>query len=527
MQFNRLFTQTRREAPSGLDLPGQQWLARAGYIEVTGSALGGLPPLGQRALHRLEQRLSERLDGLGGVEIGYPDGAMGFTEVLGLIQAHLRSYRQLPAVLYRFAWHIAPLPRRGGGLIGARTSRVLEVFSVCPGNDIQEQYAAEIGAILLGTASELGLPLVGGLDLPGTHDSDGQSWLYPLEPGDESLLRCEQCGYSATPGAARFQRSQPAREAPGALQKVATPGCKTIAALAEFLGVPESRTAKAVFMTADESSLVFAVVRGDREVNEAALRRLLSTDRLRPATEDEVRAAGASPGYASPVGLRDVQVIVDVEIPDSPNLVAGANEAGFHLLNVNYGRDYHASKVAEIALARAGLPCPECGEALVECAGVQVAGSRRLDADYLGAQGVQYLDANGASHPAGVESHQLNLTRALGCLAEHARDDKGLILPPVVAPFDVHLVLLDVKKPAVIEAARDVEHRLRAAGLDVLVDDRPDSPGVKFNDADLLGLPVRITVSERALNQGGVEVKRRSSPDKQVVALDELPAQIL
>ncbi|HMN60619.1 MAG TPA: YbaK/EbsC family protein [Anaerolinea sp.] len=519
MQYSRLFTQTRREAPADISLLGQQMLVRAGYIQPleTGGPL--LLPLGRRLLRRLEDRLGAALHDLGALEIGPadltpPDGSPAWMEAAA---AHLRSYRQMPAAFYQFGWQAAA-PRRVEGLLGARWQRTLEVHLLSPDASDQEKRAADMAGLLVGLLRELGLPLWGGEYLPGAGIEAGQAWLFPHPAGEDLLLQCEQCGYSTEVSSARYRRPAAGPEAPAPLEPVATPDTKTIAALANLLGVPEARTAKAVFLTARDTQLVFALVRGDREVNQTALCRLLGTDRLRPATDEEIRAAGAVPGYASPVGLRGVRVVVDTQIPEAPNLVAGANREGYHLRNVNYGRDFSAGEVAEIAQARPGDACPECGEPLESLRGVILADARRWGAD----RGLNFVDEHGQGRPALLESHRLNLCRAMGCLAEACADEKGLRLPPAAAPWPVHLVVLSGKDPVVEQTAREAVRRLEEAGLEPLIDDRSDSPGVKFNDADLIGLPLRLTVSERALKEGGIEFKRRAEPQKWLVSLDEM-----
>ncbi len=522
MRYASLFTQTRREAPADIDLPGQQMLVRAGYVHALATGAPLLLPLGERVLHRLEERLAGELTALGALELGstppLPEAAPAW---LDMVRGHLRSYRQLPAIFYHFDWQPGPAARRGAGLLGARLNRVLEVHLLAADGPQQERLAAEMAGLLLGLLRELNLPLWGGEYLPGAGVQAGQAWLFPQSAAEDRLLQCEQCGYSADASAARFHRPAAVEEVPLPLEPVATPDTRSIAALAALLGIPEARTAKAVFLTAGEERLIFAVVRGDREVNEAALRRLLHTDRLRPAVEDEIRAVGAVPGYASPLGLRGVRVVVDTQVPLSPNLVAGANREGYHLLNVNFGRDF-TGEVAEIAQARAGDACPECGQALSELRGVLLAHARRFDP----VPGLTFIDENGKGRPPLLESYRLDLTRAFACLAEANVDEKGLRLPLSAAPFPVHLVVLAGKNPAVEETARELAARLLAAGIEALIDDRIDSPGVKFNDADLIGLPLRLTVSERGLSAGGVEMKLRADTQKSLVPLAGLVDEV-
>jgi prolyl-tRNA synthetase len=232
---------------------------------------------------------------------------------------------------------------------------------------------------------------------------------------------------------------------------------------------------------------------------------------------------GAVPGYASPVGLKNALVVVDDAIPLSPNLVAGANEEGYHLLNTNYERDYRAEIVADIAAAQDGDPCPRCGQPLHSVRGVEVGNIFKLGTHFSESMGCTYLEADGKSHPVVMGSYGIGVGRLLACIAEQHHDEYGLVWPVTVAPYPVHLVLLAGKGSAETPAiAEQLYTDLQAAGIDTLYDDRAESPGVKFNDADLIGLPVRLTVSERALKAGGVELKRRDLTEREVVQLDQV-----
>ena len=297
------------------------------------------------------------------------------------------------------------------------------------------------------------------------------------------------------------------------------------------MGITAAQTAKAVFLTADAGTraerLIFAVVRGDREVNPTALMEATGARALRPAEDAEIEAVGAVPGYASPVGLKDVEVVVDTEIPSSPNLVSGANQAGFHLRNVNYGRDYTAHTVAEIAAAQPGAPCPRCGGKLRAEAGVVVASAAVVDRNLLAAQNCTFMQNNGKPAPVEVGITSLNLSHLIACLAELHHDNFGLCWPPAAAPLPVHLIILNSKSGEAEAAAEALAAQLEASGLEVLLDDRKERAGVKFNDADLIGLPLRVTASERALQEGGFEFKPRGMKDKSILSLEELLKRVL
>lgn len=525
MRLSRLFSQTRREVPADMDAPGQQLLVRAGYIQpLSGGALG-LLPLGLRSLQRVYAGLTNRLAALGALEVRLPDLASHSSATAEMLRIHMRSYRQLPLLLFQRSQTLNDLPQRGGGLLGSRWSESLQI--ICAAASARDLAARDTE---LTEEIEAALHEVG---LPARFGDDAQSarlWLYPHGSGGEALLTCPACEYSATPRAASFGRPQPVPEPPSPLEKIATPHCTSIAALAEFLHIPESRTAKAVFLTTQISKgskkphrqLIFAVVRGDRDVNETALLRLLGADSLSPATDEEIRAVGAVPGYASPIGVKGAYILIDTEIEHSRNLVAGANEAGFHLLNVNYGRDFSADQVAEIAMAQAGDACPTCGRPLIEQRGVAILQRCQLGVSW----GVSFLDESGRSQLLHVSTFQLEASRLLGCLAEQHRDERGLRLPPAAAPASLHLVLLPGKSTEAAAAGLDLEARLLAAGIEPLTDDRPESAGIKFNDADLIGLPLRVTISERSLRQGGLEVRHRSANESSIVPLDHAVDEI-
>jgi prolyl-tRNA synthetase len=295
-------------------------------------------------------------------------------------------------------------------------------------------------------------------------------------------------------------------EEPLPLEEVATPDAPTIEAVAKVLGVPTARTAKAVFYEAG-GKLVFVTIRGDVMVNESKLAELLRVKELRPAGEELIRASGAEPGYASPVGLSNVIVVVD-RSAQAPNLVAGANRAGYHLRNVNVGRDYQATHVADIAVVEAGAPCPVCGTPLAETRGIEVGNIFKLETMYSGPLGATYLDENDQERPMIMGSYGFGVSRVLAAIAEHHRDERGLRWPVTVAPFEAHLVVLGANEDA-RRLADDVHVRLEEAGIETLYDDRDESAGVKFADADLIGVPVRLTVSSRSIASGGVEIKRR------------------
>ncbi len=552
MRMSHLFSQTLREAPADLEAVGHQLLLRAGFLRPLAPGLFSYLPLGQRALEGLGARAVQALDSLGGQPFALPlaqpleflgsgecparfldqagrglavtpDGAVLVAE---LARREIHSYRQLPQLLYQ----VQPKWREGAGLHGAfypRSTVVAGSYSLeADEESAAERYEAHLRAWET-LCRDCGLPVARVISGEATEA------LVVLTPkGEEPVVVCDACGHMAEQRAAAFQKPAASPEPLAPLEKVATPGVKTIDALAAFLNIPAAKTAKAVFMVAEVveqgrevERFVFAVVRGDMEVNEAKVAAAVGALSLRPATEAEIRAIGAEPGYGSPLGVHDALVVVDESVVASPNLVAGANEEGAHLRNVNYGRDFRADLVCDLALARAEDSCPRCGAPLRLEVGVVVGTLARPDARLSQALGCEAVDRDGTSRPILLGSAVLDLGRMLACIAELHHDEQGLIWPPAAAPYALHLVALPGDE-AVAAAAERLYEDLRAAGVAVLYDDREDSPGVKFMDADLIGLPLRLTVGRRGLQQGNVELKHRDGDERIAVPLAESVSRV-
>jgi prolyl-tRNA synthetase len=343
-------------------------------------------------------------------------------------------------------------------------------------------------------------------------------FMYLSEIGEDQLVLCDACGYAANRQVAIFKKVAAAGEPAAAMQEVSTPNVTTIASLAEYLGVPESSTAKAAFFMAD-GRLIFAVVRGDMDVSETKLANAVGALELRPATPADLEETGIVAGYASPIGISRATVVVDDVVAASSNLVAGANRPGLHLLNTNYGRDYSAESITDIAAAFPGAPCIHCGSSLRLVRGVEVGNIFKLGTKYSDALGCTFLDENGRSQPVVMGSYGIGVGRLIGCVAQQCRDERGLVWPLSVAPFQVNLVGLDLDDDAIRTACETFYAGLLQRDVEVLYDDRSERAGVKFNDADLLGMPLRVTISRRTVAHGTAEIKPRSGADSDQVAL--------
>jgi prolyl-tRNA synthetase len=355
---------------------------------------------------------------------------------------------------------------------------------------------------------------------------DSEEFIFITDVGESTVLLCPRCNYAATDEKADHKKRELPSEEPAPLEEVATPGQKTIDELVHFLGVPHHKTLKAVFYEADGTP-VFVAIRGDLEVNEAKLRNALKAVELELLEDEAVRRQGLVAGSASPVGLKDIKIVADDTVLSSHNLVAGANKPDVHLRNVNYERDWRADIVTDISLARAGDACPRCGASLESKRGQEMGHVFKLGTVYTEKLDATYADEQGnLQHPV-MGCYGIGLGRVFAGAIEANHDERGIIWPPELAPYDVHLVGLGFDKPGVRESAEQVYQQLRDAGFEVLYDDREEgSAGVKFNDADLLGMPVRVTVSPRSIENGGAEVKRRTEKDGNVVPLDGAAAAV-
>ena len=291
------------------------------------------------------------------------------------------------------------------------------------------------------------------------------------------------------------------------------------------MDVPTSQTLKAVFYVADGAAIL-VTIRGDLDVNEVKLKNLLHAKELRLATPEESQAAGFTVGSTSPIGMDSVRRIADDSIEQGSNFVAGANQPDHHYKNVNYPRDFTVDTLADIALAEAGHGCPVCGTSLGAVRGIEVGHVFKVGTFYSEALGASFLDDQGQRHPIIMGCYGIGLGRLLAAAIEQNHDDRGIIFPAAIAPFHVHLLALNADNPQVAATAEDLYGSLSAQGYEVLFDDRVESAGVKFNDADLLGMPVRLVVSPRNLKQSAVEVKRRRDTEGELVPLGEAASAV-
>lgn len=571
MRMSQLFFQTLREAPADAEIISHQLMVRASLIYPVAAGIFDFLPLGLRIKHKIEQIMREEMDAIGGQEVTLPtvlpaelwqrsgrwyqigddmarlkdrngrDYCLGMTheEVMAdLAKAVVNSYRKLPFILYQIQTKFRDEPRPRAGAIRVREFTMKDAYSFDRDFAGLDAVYPKFYQAYFNTFRRCGLEVVAVESDSGMMGGTMAHEFMALTPvGEDTLLICDACGYSANRQIATFRKPEPAAAPPAPLIEVHTPSVTTIAALADFLAIGQAETAKAVFMLAEmdtgdtkgREQFVFAVVRGDMEVNETKLANAVKAKRMRPATAEEIRAVGAEPGYGSPLGIDRgrVLLVVDDLVTVTPNLVAGANREHYHVCNVTYGRDYTADIVTDIVAAADGYPCAKCGSALRTVRGVEVGNIFKLGTKYSVAMGATYLDENGETKPMVMGSYGIGSGRVMACIIEHHHDDQGIQWPITIAPYQVMLVSLGTEKtPEVIAAADRIYQELRAAGVEVLYDDRDERAGVKFNDADLLGIPLRLTVGGKGLKSGALEMKVRRSGDMREIAVDGVVAGV-
>jgi prolyl-tRNA synthetase len=420
--------------------------------------------------------------------------AMTHEETLtDVLKTELESYKQLPILVYHIQTKVRDEPRPRAGLIRVREFIMKDAYSVHADQaDIDRFYPDMVQAYrhIYATCDLETIEVEADPGMMG--GSDSHEFMVLSQSGEDTVV---------------------------------------------ILGVPQTRTVKVVFYTAENETedFIYVVIRGDLPVNEVKLSNALGGLNFRPAIEEEIEAVGAVPGYASPIGLnkdlghgRKLVIVADDSAVDFPNLVSGANKAEYHLKNTNAGRDYEADIVADIALAQDGDKCVGSETVLRLQRGIEVGHCFKLGRLYSQAMNVTFLDENGKAQIPVMGSYGIGVGRLMAAIVEQHHDEHGIIWPESVAPFDVHLISLARKAgDKVGQEAEDLYEELQNAALDVLFDDRKESPGVKFADADLIGIPWRITISNRSLKNGGVEVKRRSEVESKIIPVDEFVDYLL
>jgi len=559
MRFSRLFGRTLKEKPSEADSVSHQLLLRASMIQQVATGVYSYLPLGLRVLRKIEQIIKEEMDKVGGQELMMPTlqpfelweqsgrytsfGKTLFTiidrknhklvlgptheeVIIELVRRFVQSYRDLPLLLYQIQNKFRDEPRSRGGLLRVREFFMKDLYSFHADDESLDKTYHEIINAYTNIYSRCGLPsAIVEADSGAIGGKESHEFMLIAETGEDEIIHCPECGYAANVEKAQTTKLNMETEKPLPIEEVATPNIKTIEDVASFIGVPTIKTLKAVFYSADDKVL-FAAIRGDLDINETKLKNLLKVTDLRLATDSEVAKVGLIAGSASPIGIKSIQIIADDSVLLGANFVAGANKPDTHLMNVNYHRDFKADMIADIAVARPGDQCPQCKAKLISKYGIEVGHVFKLGTFLSEKLGANYLDQDGAIHPIIMGCYGIGLGRLLAAAVEQSHDDKGIIWPVSIAPYHIHLCPLQMDNIEVSEAAERLYKEINEAGIEVLFDDRSESPGVKLNDADLLGIPLRIIVSPRTLQSKDAEVKWRDQKKPVLFHIDRLLSEI-
>lgn len=569
MRLSRSFGKTLREAPADAEMISHQLLIRAKFIRPAGAGIYTFMPLGYRVLRKIWQIMVEEMDAIGGQEMWMPnlhpahlwqatgrwdsvdvlmkvkggggrEYAMSPTHeeiVVDLALREIDSYRDLPQVVYHIGKKFRDESRTRGGLLRLREFVMKDAYSLDVDEEALGKFYPRIIQAYHNIFDRCSVPVRSiNADVGAMGGKTSHEFVVPHEQGEDAFITCSACEYAANVEAAEFIRDGEKPESLEPLQKLATPDCTTIASVAAFTGVPTNQTIKAVFywwtkwgQANQDGRLIFALLRGDLDVNEVKLVNILGGGELRVATDDEIVANGAVAGYASALGLPTasslespgVYIIADPSIEKGGNFVVGANEPGYHFTGANYPRDFTISKMADIAQAGTGHSCPVCGGQLESQRAIEAGHCFKLGTRYSEAVNASYLDVNGRPQPIFMGSYGIGLDRLMAIIVEQHHDKDGIIWPDSVAPFQIHLLHIG-KDQEVIDTGARLYAELQQAGHEVLYDDRDLRAGVKFKDADLFGIPLRVAVGSRGLDQGAVEIKRRDAEERQLVPLTDL-----
>lgn len=560
MKLSKYFYVTLRETPSDATMPSHIFLMRGGYIKPVSTGIYSMMPMGFRVIQKITNIVREEMNKIGGIEVDLPVvqtadlwSESGRYQAIGvellrfkdrnnhnmvLAMTHeeamtdmaryvLNSYKQLPFMLYQFKTKYRDEARARGGLIRVREFLMKDAYSFHSSQeDLDKHYQEEYDAYLR-IYRRVGIePVVVQSDTGIMGGKVAHEFMLDTPNGEDYLILCKKCGYQANREIAKFTRETykgDANSASAMPEKVETPHCPSIEELSAFLKIDPKSTAKCVFFDF-EGKLITVMVPGNLDVSEIKLHNLLKAKELYPADDALIKSCGMVPGFASPIGAHDTRIIVDEALADACDLVMGANEENYHLLHCTPKRDFPAFEVADIAEAQGGCKCPSCGEELTETRGIELGNIFKLGTKFSESMGAKYLTAEKTTAPAIMGCYGIGIGRLMASVVENSHDDFGPIWPKSIAPFQVEIVPIG-KEPELVELAEKFEAELEANGIDVLVDDRDERPGVKFKDADLWGSPVRIAIGKKGLANGEVEWKFRNEKEFTMVKVEDVVAK--
>ena len=563
MRMSKLVGRRIKEDPKDSKTISHKFLIRGGYVRPVSAGIYSILPLGKLIIDKIEKIIREEMASIEGQEVLLPvvlpaelwkesgrydsvgaellrfEDRNGKAMLLGmtheeamvhLVRGEVSSYKQLPVMLYQLQTKYRDEARPRGGLIRVREFTMKDAYSFHTSQECLEEYYKKAHAAYERIFKRIGMNNVVSIEADSgmMGGKISHEFMAVSEFGEDTIFISPDGTYKANREVAtssiKFEKGE---ELP--LEKVHTPGHKTIEEVASFLDKQPENTGKAVFYVDGEQNLIFAMIRGDFEVNESKLQKIAMAYELNFADDDAIRKAGCEPGYASPLNIdpEKVKIIVDRSVAESSNLIVGANEADYHYENFNFDRDMpEGVTVADIATVRAGDPCPLTGEPLVMERGIEVGNIFQLGTKYSEAMNCAYLDENGKSQIMIMGCYGIGVGRSMASVIEQSYDNWGPIWPITIAPYHVQFCALNRNKEGVAEAADKLYEELLAEKIEVLYDDRGEKAGFTFNDADLIGIPFRVIMSPKTLAEGKVELKRRGERDALMVDLDQVVPEL-
>ena len=559
MRMSQMLGRRIKEDPKDAKTISHKFLVRGGYIRGVSAGIYSILPLGMRIIEKIETIIREEMNRIDGQEVKMPvvlpaelweesgryqsvgqellrfkdrNGKpmiLGMTHeeaIVHMVRSEVTSYKQLPLMAYQLHTKYRDEARPRAGLIRVREFTMKDAYSFHTSQEDLEKYYERAHEAYVRIYKRVGLQHVVSIKANSGMMGGNVSheFMSVADCGEDTIfLSPDMSSYKANReiavSALKFEKN--GEELP--LEKVHTPGQKTIEEVASFLKVKPEQTGKAVFYADGEGKLIFVMIRGDFEVNETKLQNHLAVSELKFANDEQIRAAGAVPGFASPVGIdpSKVRIVIDHSVAGSSNLVIGANETDYHYINFNYGRDLKDVDVTDIATVREGDPCPVTGQPLMMKRGIEVGNIFQLGTKYSKPMNCNYLDKDGKSHPMIMGCYGIGVGRTMASVVEDSHDDYGPVWPMSIAPYQIHLCALNPDKNGVGDAAEKLYKELTALGVEVLFDDRGEKAGFMFSEADLIGIPLRAIVSPKSLDQGKIEFKLRTSRDAELLPVEE------
>ena len=565
MLASKLYSPTLREIPAEAEIASHQYMLKAGLIRKNGGGLYTFLPLGRKVVLKVENIIREEMNATDAQEIMMPimqpseiwhesgrwnaygpemfklEDRHGSHYCLGptheelittLIRNELRSYKQLPTTLWQMQNKYRDEIRPRFGLMRSREFVMQDAYSF----DMDEDGLHQNYKVMYDAYDRIFTRC--GLNFKPVEADSGQiggnhthEFMALAAAGEAEVVSCSKCEYAADIEKALPGTLDMPNEEAKDVELIETPNCATIEDLAKFLAIPVEKTIKAVAFTIDNEKVVLCMVRGDHEVNDIAVQNLIGGNAIEPATEDQLKAHGLQPGYMSPMNADKPDnetffVVVDPTAMNVCNGVTGANQHGYHYKNVNPKRDFGDVTVATIRLMTNTDVCPHCGAPIDIVRGIEVGQVFELGTKYSEALHATFLDKNGKAKPFVMGCYGIGVTRTVAAAIEQYHDDKGIMWPVAIAPFEVDVVPVSTKDDAQVQIANTLYQQLQQSHVDVLLDDRNERAGVKFNDADLIGYPVRITVGKKSAAEQTVEIKVRRTGEEEVVAISKAAERV-